>query len=499
VDQGSGPVSVDGYEFIRELGRGAMGSVYLARQVALDREVAIKRLIGAAVDPGPVGGGVQAEARLLARLNHQHIVRVYELLTADQDVVMVMEYVPGSDLRRLLAERRLPQATAIDYVEQLAAALDHAHDHGVVHQDVKPGNVMVKPEGILKLGDFGVAQLRAGHARRAAGTPPPLVGTPEYMAPEIVQRDPAADHRADVYSLAVVAYELLAGRLPFPPDPRDPRRTMQAQVDASPPRPGLPGPFEAALLHGLEKRPERRPQSAGELAAALRSALEQTADASPTLASGLSGDTITPWGAARPPAPGEPAEDDAALAGTIAPPGGPPAPARAASMGPAAPRPTVPVRSERPHPARAARRPGRGTALLAVGLVALAVLVLATALIVRGRQPAAPPATRLQVSSVSAAVEPASGAGHCPETDFTFRGTVATNGGAGTITYQWLQPDGQTSAAQSIAVGAGVHRASVTLLFKFSGSGSAHGLAVMHVTSPIDAYSPPVNVTYTCP
>jgi hypothetical protein len=142
------------------------------------------------------------------------------------------------------------------------------------------------------------------------------------------------------------------------------------------------------------------------------------------------------------------------------------------------------------------RRPGRGTALLAVGLVALAVLVLATALIVRGRRPAA---TRLQVSSVSAAVEPASGSGHCPETDFTFRGTMATNGGAGTIAYRWLQPDGQTSAAQSIAVAAGAHRASVTLLFKFSGSGSAHGQAALHVTSPIDAYSPPLNVTYTCP
>jgi serine/threonine protein kinase len=118
-------VSAAGYQFIRELGRGAMGSVQLVLQVGLNREVAIKRVLGAAQDP-EVAGGLQAEARLLARLNHPHIVRVYELLTEGADVLMVMEYVPGTDLRWALAHRRPNPMLALAYVEQLAAALDHA-------------------------------------------------------------------------------------------------------------------------------------------------------------------------------------------------------------------------------------------------------------------------------------------------------------------------------------------------------------------------------------
>jgi serine/threonine protein kinase len=474
--------SVEGYELIRELGRGAMGSVYLARQAVLDREVAVKRLIGAATDLD-----IRAEARLLARLNHQHVVRVYELVTAGEDVLMVMEYVPGVDLRRLLAERRLSPATVLEYVEQLAAALDHAHGQGVVHHDVKPGNVMVKPEGVLKLGDFGVAELRARRPHQPAGAPPPLVGTPEYMAPEIVQRDPAADHRADVYSLAVVAYELLAGRLPFPADPRDPRRTLRAQVEQAPPRPGLPGQLDAALLRGLEKRAERRPRSAGELAAALRSAAEPV----------QGGETIAPFDDPPPP-PRERSRsgDDGALAGTIGP-SGAIGQASAPSMATPAPPPPRPVPA-RPARSASTRGPARWRAPLVAGVVVLA-LALAAAAFARSRQAAPAAATPLEVSSVSATVVPASGAGHCPETDFTFHGAIATNGGAGTITYRWLQPDGQASAPQSIAVQAGTRLATATLVFKFSGNGSDRGQAALHVTSPIDAYSAPVAVTYTCP
>jgi serine/threonine-protein kinase len=503
-----------------------MGSVQLARQTALDREVAIKRVLGAAVDADAMAGGLEAEARLLARLNHPHIVRVYELLAAGEDVLLVMEYVPGTDLRQLLAERRIAPAVALGYLEQLAGALDHAHERGVIHRDVKPANVMVRPDGVLKLGDFGVAAIRARRPREAGDGGP--VGTPAYMAPELARGDSSVDQRADVYSLAVVAYELLAGAVPFPIDPADPRRTLRAQVDDPPPRPGLPGPLEDALLRGLEKRREARPRSAGEFAAALRAGFEQTGADSATLPPVLPRDDGT-----RPvvvlPRDGRPAPPpgDVPQAMTLAPPDepaappappGPPsvlsrsdltmsvtvapfddAPAAQVSPAPRLPRaPRAPVRPRLPSVSLPAWRPGRGSALVLVCLLAAIVLALASLAVVRLRPAPAPAPASLQVSSVAATVSPGV-TGHCPEANFTFQGTMRTSGGAGTITYRWLQPDGQTSTPQSTTVQAGARQATVTLLWKFSGSGSTHGVAALHVTSPIDAYSPPIDVTYTCP
>jgi hypothetical protein len=135
-----------------------------------------------------------------------------------------------------------------------------------------------------------------------------------------------------------------------------------------------------------------------------------------------------------------------------------------------------------------------------VSLLAVIALALASLAVVRIRPAPAPPPppASLQVSSVAATVSPGV-TGHCPEASFTFQGTMRTSGGAGTITYRWLQPDGQISAPQTTTVQAGARQASVTLLWKFSGSGSTHGVAALHVTSPIDAYSPPIDVTYTCP
>jgi hypothetical protein len=135
-----------------------------------------------------------------------------------------------------------------------------------------------------------------------------------------------------------------------------------------------------------------------------------------------------------------------------------------------------------------------------VGLLAATALALASLAVARIRPAPAPPPppAALQVSGVAAAVSPGV-TGHCPEANFTFNGTIRTSGGAGTIAYRWLQPDGQTSAPQTTTVQAGARQATVTLLWKFSGSGSTHGVAALHVTSPIDAYSSPIDVTYACP
>src|SRR5437763_14593239 len=178
-------VQLPGYETVRELGQGAMGSVRLARQVATGRHVAVKRVVGGAASQDPESVlRFEREARLLATLDHPGIVKVHELLMAGGDLFLVMEYVPGGDLRRLLAADPPSPEEAVRHLVAVAAALDHAHRRGVVHRDVKPSNVLVREDGILKLGDFGVARLLERQARLAARR-----GTPAYMAPELARGD----------------------------------------------------------------------------------------------------------------------------------------------------------------------------------------------------------------------------------------------------------------------------------------------------------------------
>jgi hypothetical protein len=197
------------------IGRGGMGAVYRARQKSLDRLVAIKLL--------PFELGVQEdfaerfrrEATALARLNHPHIVAVHDFGQADDGhFFMVMEYVAGSDLAARLREGRMPPAEALAVVRQVCEALEFAHANGVVHRDIKPGNILLDAEGRVKVTDFGIAQLASeapGAALTATGT---LLGTPEYVAPEQTQRAAEVDHRADIFSVGVMLYELLTGQLP---------------------------------------------------------------------------------------------------------------------------------------------------------------------------------------------------------------------------------------------------------------------------------------------
>jgi hypothetical protein len=327
----------------------------------------------------------------------------------------------------------------------VAAALDHAHQRGVVHRDVKPSNVLVRDDGVLKLGDFGVARLLEGQARFAGrGTPP---GTPAYMAPELARGDSSIDVRADVYSLGVMAYEMLVGRVPFAVDAEDVYATVRAHAEQPPPRPstlrpGFPPLLQAALLWALQKPPERRPATAGEFAAALQDALRRTP--------------------AVPAAPG--------------------------------------AGEQRPAPGGGALTPTRRRARWVWGGLgaAAAVLLLGLTLPRLVGLPAAAPQS-LAVTSVKAAVAPADGVGHCPHATLTFRGTISTNGGAGTVTYQWLRPDGQLGAAGRARLAAGRRETTVTLSYDYDGSSPASGVAALHVTGPVDVYSPPVKVAYVCP
>ena len=256
------------------LGRGAGGSVYLARW-SEGRLVAVKQMHLDTSDR-VASARFHQEADTMASLKHPGLVVLHELRDDPDDCLLIMEYVEGPTLRQLLPA--IDPATGVEVIQQLAAALDAAHAGGVVHRDLKPANVLVTAAGVCKLVDFGVARF-LGDSRHASsrnlvrtGTGA-FVGTPEYLSPEIASGSTGIDHRADVYSLGVLAYRLLVGRLPFTGRTYE---VLRAQIAQPPPKPTavlpeFPFGVEEVLLRALLKAPDDRYRSAGELAAALTS------------------------------------------------------------------------------------------------------------------------------------------------------------------------------------------------------------------------------------
>ena len=241
------------YELMESLGRGGMGAVFRARQVKLDREVAIKVLLP---PPGEVEGWserFQREAQALARLVHPGIVSVHDFGQGEDLAWIVMELVDGADLRQMLDEGRLPQAEALAIVPALCEALQYAHDQGVVHRDIKPENVLFDRFGGVKLVDFGLAKLSGDAGGLQLTRTDQAMGTPRYMAPEQLERPREVDHRADLFSLGVIFYEMLTGHVPAgvvePP-------SRVAGVDAG---------IDDVVLSALEREPGRRPQSAADI------------------------------------------------------------------------------------------------------------------------------------------------------------------------------------------------------------------------------------------
>ncbi len=254
------------------LGRGGMSIVYRARQTTLDRPVALKLLPPEfAGDPTLVARFLQ-EARSAAVLQHPHIIPIYDSGQAGGYYYIAMRYIEGLPLSRAIPEGGFPIERAVRIVEQLASALDYAHARGVVHRDVSAGNVMLEPGDRVTLMDFGIAQARASSRLTRAGV---AVGTLEYLSPEQARGDPATP-RSDVYSLAVLTFELLSGRLPF--SAADDRGLLLQHLNAAPPpirrlRQDVPAAMEAALLCCLAKDPGERYGSAGALAGALAASL----------------------------------------------------------------------------------------------------------------------------------------------------------------------------------------------------------------------------------
>jgi predicted esterase/predicted Ser/Thr protein kinase len=241
-------------EIFECLGRGGMGVVYRARQTLLSRLVALKILAPEKEQDRQFAERFMREAQALARLNHPHIVTVYDFGETNGLYFLLMEYVDGMNLRQLLHSRKLVPEEALAIVPPICEALQYAHEQGVVHRDVKPENVLLDKQGRVKIADFGIAKILGQTANQTAITgAKEIVGTPYYMAPEQVEKPTKVDHRADIYSLGVVFYEMLTGELPlgkFAPPSR------KAQIDSR---------LDRVVLHALEKEPERRYQHASQV------------------------------------------------------------------------------------------------------------------------------------------------------------------------------------------------------------------------------------------
>ncbi|MGP8202188.1 MAG: protein kinase domain-containing protein [Limisphaerales bacterium] len=245
-------------EILGFLGQGGMGAVYKARQPALDRVVALKIL------PPQTAGGpgfverFNREARALAKLTHPNIVAVHEFGQVNGLPYFIMEFVDGLNLRQLERAGKLSPREALQIVPQICEALQFAHDEGVVHRDIKPENILVDKKGRVKIADFGIAKILGGEPQVAITETQGTIGTPHYMAPEQVEHPTTVDHRADIFSLGVVFYEMLTGELPLgkfaPPSSR------KVEVDVR---------LDDVVLRALEKDPERRYQHASQMKTAV--------------------------------------------------------------------------------------------------------------------------------------------------------------------------------------------------------------------------------------
>jgi serine/threonine protein kinase len=241
-------------EIIGFIGKGGMGAVYKARQPALERFVALKILPPSVAQAAGFAERFNREARALARLVHPNIVAVHDFGEAGGLHYLIMEFVDGANLREVERAGRLAPEQALAIVPQICEALQFAHNEGIVHRDIKPENILLDKKGRVKITDFGIAKMIGQTEGKASLTgAKDVVGTPHYMAPEQIEHAAQVDHRADIFSLGVVFYEMLTGELPLgkfqPP-------SQIVQVDVR---------LDEVVLHALEKEPERRYQQVSEV------------------------------------------------------------------------------------------------------------------------------------------------------------------------------------------------------------------------------------------
>ncbi|MEM8964436.1 MAG: serine/threonine-protein kinase, partial [Acidobacteriota bacterium] len=272
------PEKLGRYQILGELGKGAMGVVYLAQDPIIGRQVALKTFrFEIAVEDDEIE---QFRARFLREaqsagiLNHPHIVTIHDVVEDPNTGVffIAMEYVKGTDLKRLMKRQgRLPLGFVIDVVAQIAEGLDYAHAKGVVHRDVKPANIIITADKQAKITDFGIARVNASNLTVEGQ----LLGTPNYMAPEQIQGR-EVDHRADLFSLGVLLYELITGTKPFAGENLTVVTHRIVHGEFEPPDGmvrGLPPQLSKVLSRALQKAPDERYQRGSEMADELRELL----------------------------------------------------------------------------------------------------------------------------------------------------------------------------------------------------------------------------------
>jgi len=251
-------------EILECLGRGGMGVVYKARQKSLNRLVALKLLAPERVQDRRFADRFAREAQALARLNHPNIVTIHDFGQAGGFFYLLMEFVDGVNLRQLLRSRKLDTAEALALLPPVCEALQYAHDQGIVHCDIKPENLLLDKNGRVKIADFGVARMLGAEPSSAGAVEVQPAGTPQYMAPEQTAKSRSADHRADIYSLGVVLYELLTGELPKG-DLQPPSRKVQIDVR-----------LDEVVLRALDSEPEHRFQTAADLGTEIQAVASDT-------------------------------------------------------------------------------------------------------------------------------------------------------------------------------------------------------------------------------
>src|SRR5579859_2465835 len=267
------PTRIGKYEIVSRLGHGGMGEVYKAFHPQLHRYVALKFLLTTAETDPDFIARFQQEAQAVARLRHPHIVQVFDFDVQDGKPYMVMEFVEGETLAQRLAnyhrnKQTMPISEVVQLFQQLCSAVDYAHKQGMLHRDLKPQNVLINMQGDAVLTDFGLAKMLGVSGLTASNT---VMGTPHYMSPEQAQGKPA-EVRSDVYSLGVMLYEALAGKVPF--DAPTPVAVLMQHVTVPPTpiqevNPAAPVGLAQIALLAMAKNPDERFRTAGAMGHAI--------------------------------------------------------------------------------------------------------------------------------------------------------------------------------------------------------------------------------------
>jgi len=265
------------YEILSELGAGGMGRVYKVRNTISDRIEAMKILLPDLAGREELAARFLREIKLLASLNHPNIAQLRTAFTNDNQLVMIMEYVAGVSMAVHLSGGPIAVTDAINYIDQVLNALSYAHQQNVIHRDIKPGNLMLTPQGVVKVMDFGIARSDTDHTLTMAGT---SLGTVNYMSPEQVKGEPT-DPRSDLYSVGICLYEMVTGKSPFTEGSHYSIMTAHVIEPPRPPiefQPELPAALNQIILMAIAKDPSQRFQNATAFRNALHSVRDNVRD-----------------------------------------------------------------------------------------------------------------------------------------------------------------------------------------------------------------------------